>query len=114
MLHSGRYVMPKYLMRASYTAEGLKGLQKDKASGRKAAITQALEGLGGKLESLYFTFGEDDAGVILRVSPPVQCCGVVVLGRDEHIGGTSLLAERHSCPSPAYLCSQPDCWFSRS
>ena len=29
--------MPKYLIQASYTAEGLKGLQKDKASGRRTA-----------------------------------------------------------------------------
>src|ERR1700682_2459091 len=28
--------MAKYLIHASYTAEGLKGLQKDKASGRRA------------------------------------------------------------------------------
>src|SRR3954471_3821482 len=52
--------------------------------------------------------------VKIVVLPPFPCCGVVVLGRDEHIGGTSLLAERHSCPSASYLCSQPDCWFSRS
>ena len=53
-------------------------------------------------------------GGAIAVLPPFPCCGVVVLGRDEHIGGTSLLAERHSCPSASYLCSQPDCWFSRS
>jgi uncharacterized protein with GYD domain len=53
--------MPKYLVQASYTAEGLKGLRKDKASGRKAAVTEAMEALGGKLESLYFAFGEHDA-----------------------------------------------------
>ena len=45
--------MPKYLIQASYTAEGLKGLQKDKASGRKAAASRAVESLGGKLESFY-------------------------------------------------------------
>ena len=30
--------MPKYLFQASYAAEGIKGLEKDKASGRKAAL----------------------------------------------------------------------------
>jgi hypothetical protein len=30
--------MPKFLVEATYTAEGYKGLAKDKASGRKAAI----------------------------------------------------------------------------
>jgi len=34
--------MPKYLIQASYTAEGLKGLQKDKASGLVHTKTTAL------------------------------------------------------------------------
>ena len=38
--------MPKYLITASYSAEGLQGLQKDKASGRIRAATAAIEGLG--------------------------------------------------------------------
>ena len=52
--------MPKYLVEASYTAEGLKGLIKDKASGRKKAVAQALADLGGKLDGIYFTIGERD------------------------------------------------------
>jgi uncharacterized protein with GYD domain len=46
-------LMAKYLIEASYTAEGLKGLQKDKASGRKQAVTKLLEGLEGKLEAMF-------------------------------------------------------------
>lgn len=57
--------MPKYLVQASYTGEGLKGLRKDKASGRQAAVKKALEALGGKLESMYFAFGEHDVVAIL-------------------------------------------------
>jgi uncharacterized protein with GYD domain len=57
--------MPKYLISASYTAEGLRGLQRDKASGRRQAITAAVEGVGGKLEALYFALGEDDAYLIV-------------------------------------------------
>lgn len=52
--------MPKYLIKASYTAEGLKGLQKDKATGRRAAVATAVESLGGKLEVMYFSFGDHD------------------------------------------------------
>ena len=58
--------MPKYLIEASYTAEGLKGLQKDKASGRVAAISKAIEALGGKLETMYYCLGENDAIVIVE------------------------------------------------
>lgn len=60
--------MPKYLIEASYTAEGLRGLQKDKASGRKQAVTKVVEGLEGKLEAMYFALGERD--VILIVDVP--------------------------------------------
>lgn len=52
--------MSKYLVQASYTAEGVKGLTKDTASGRRTAIAHAVESLGGKLEALYFSFGEFD------------------------------------------------------
>ena len=44
--------MPKYLIQASYTAEGLKGLHKDKASGRREAVSHAVAALGGKLEEM--------------------------------------------------------------
>ncbi len=56
--------MPKYLLQASYTAEGLKGLAKDTASGRKTAVAKAVESLGGKLDAFYFAFGADDVIVI--------------------------------------------------
>jgi uncharacterized protein with GYD domain len=57
--------MPKYLIQASYTAEGFKGLQKDKASGRRTAVASAVETLGGKLDATYYCFGEDDVIVIV-------------------------------------------------
>jgi uncharacterized protein with GYD domain len=60
--------MTKYLVQATYTAEGLKGLQKDKATGRRQAVTKAVEGLGGKLEAIYFALGEYD--VVLIVDMP--------------------------------------------
>lgn len=60
--------MPKYLISASYSAEGLRGLQKDKASGRGQAITQLVESAGGKLECLYYALEQDDMYIV--VDPP--------------------------------------------
>jgi uncharacterized protein with GYD domain len=60
----GGDIMPKYLISASYSAEGLRGLQRDKASGRRQAVTTAIEGLGGKVEAFYNALGADDAYVI--------------------------------------------------
>jgi uncharacterized protein with GYD domain len=52
--------MPKYLLEASYTAEGLKGVRKDGGSGRREAAGRAIASAGGKMEALYFAFGEND------------------------------------------------------
>lgn len=57
--------MSKYLVQASYTAEGVKGLAKDTGSGRKTAVAHAIELLGGRLESLYFSFGEFDVLAVM-------------------------------------------------
>jgi uncharacterized protein with GYD domain len=50
--------MPHFLIEGSYSAEGLRGLSKDKASGREAAIKAALSNLGSKLVSIYYALGE--------------------------------------------------------
>jgi uncharacterized protein with GYD domain len=66
-------IMPKYLIQASYAGvEGYKGLQKDKASGRKAAVSAAAESLGGRLESMYFAFGEHDVFTVLDLPDNVS------------------------------------------
>jgi uncharacterized protein with GYD domain len=57
--------MPKYLIQGSYTPDGLKGLVKDTASGRKAAVQAAMKSVKGKLESVYFALGSDDVVVIV-------------------------------------------------
>jgi len=53
--------MPKYLFKASYTAEGARGLLKDGGTARRTAVQKLIEGLGGKLEAFYFAYGPDDA-----------------------------------------------------
>jgi uncharacterized protein with GYD domain len=57
--------MAKYLLQGAYTADGLKGLQKDKASGRRDALARACQSEGGKLDVLYYAFGADDFVAIL-------------------------------------------------
>jgi uncharacterized protein with GYD domain len=56
--------MPKYLLKASYTAEGVRGVMKDGGSKREAAARALVESLGGKVEAFYFCHGETDAIVI--------------------------------------------------
>ena len=57
--------MAKYLVRASYTADGAKGVQSAGGSSRRDAVAKMAEGLGGRLESFYFAFGDTDAYVVL-------------------------------------------------
>lgn len=56
--------MPKYLLHGSYTVEGVKGVIKDGGTGRKDAVKQLLESVGGKLETMYFAFGNNDWYII--------------------------------------------------
>ena len=59
--------MPKYLIVASYTAEGAAGLLQEGGSGRVTAVTTAVESLGGSIESFNFAFGDGDAYVVVEV-----------------------------------------------
>ena len=56
--------MAKFLVKASYTAEGTKGLLKEGGSSRKATIDKLITGLGGSMEAFYFAFGEADVFII--------------------------------------------------
>ncbi|MFJ3231066.1 GYD domain-containing protein [Streptomyces sp. NPDC086787] len=56
--------MPKFLIQASYTQEGSKGLLQDGGTGRRAAVEQAVGQFGGTVEAMYFAFGEDDVIII--------------------------------------------------
>ena len=58
--------MPKYLIQASYTAEGIRGLLKDGGSKRRAAAEEAIKSLGGRLETFHFALGETDVFAIVE------------------------------------------------
>ena len=64
--------MPKFLIQATYTSEGSKGVLKEGASGRRAAVEQVMAELGGKLEAMYFAFGEADIVLIIDFPDPVS------------------------------------------
>lgn len=64
--------MPKYLIRASYTSDGLDGLMKEGGSSRRAAVEQLVSSLGGTLESMYWAFGADDVVAILDMPDNVS------------------------------------------
>lgn len=70
--------MAKYLLEGHYNAEGSKGLAREGGTGRRAAIVKMLEGLGGKLESIYYAFGDVDVYVIVDLPDNVSAAAVAV------------------------------------
>jgi uncharacterized protein with GYD domain len=56
--------MPKYLVRAKLTAEGIKGTLNEGGTARRAAIQRATESIGGRVEAYYYAFGQDDVYAI--------------------------------------------------
>ncbi len=57
--------MAKYLMKASFTAEGIRGVFKDGGSARRAVVDQSAASVGGKVEAFYFAFGTADTYTIV-------------------------------------------------
>ena len=57
--------MPKYLLEAKYTPEGVRGIKEAGASSRAKAVNDMANGLGGSLDSFHFAFGDVDAYVIV-------------------------------------------------
>jgi uncharacterized protein with GYD domain len=56
--------MPKFLIEASLTTQGVKGVQSEGGTSRRTAVSQAVESAGGQLESFYFAFGDRDVYVV--------------------------------------------------
>jgi uncharacterized protein with GYD domain len=59
--------MAKYMVKASYTADGTKGLLKEGGSSRKATVEKMIKGIGGSMEAFYYAFGETDVFIICDV-----------------------------------------------
>jgi len=68
--------MKKYLITASYNANGTKGLLEDGGSKRKSEVQKMLAELGGKLEAFYYAFGEHDVYVISELPDDVTAAAV--------------------------------------
>ena len=60
--------MPKYLVSGNYNAKGLEGLRAAGAKSRVDALSGLSEAVGGRLESMYWAFGDTD--VFVTVDAP--------------------------------------------
>ena len=71
--------MPRYLSLFKYNAEGRKGLMKEKAAAREAALKLTIESAGGKLELIYWAApGGEYSGINIGEFPDAGSCAAVV------------------------------------
>lgn len=70
--------MPKFMIVGSYTNEGAKGFAKEGGAARRAAAAKAAESVGGKLEAMYYAFGENDFYVVLELPDAAAATAISV------------------------------------
>jgi uncharacterized protein with GYD domain len=70
--------MPKYLIKAKYTQDGIAGVKRAGGSSRRDAVDQTAQSVGGKLESFYFAFGDTDAYVICDLPDNAAAAGLAM------------------------------------
>lgn len=72
--------MPKYLLQANYNSNGVQGVLKEGGTARHEAVRQAIESLGGTVESFYFAFGEVDVYCIVELPGNVTALSASLVG----------------------------------
>ena len=80
--------MPKFLIEASYTTDGAKGVQSGGGTARSDAVAKVAESVGGSLESFHFAFGDSDAYVIVDL-PDNESAAAVALTVNASGGATT-------------------------
>ena len=68
--------MARYLLKASYTAEGTKGLAEAGASSRLEVLKKTVASVGGSMECMYWAFGADDAILIVDLPDNVAAAAL--------------------------------------
>ena len=71
--------MAKFLVRANYTGDGVKGLMSEGGSKRRDAATAAIESVGGTLDCMYYAFGETDMYAICDMPDNASATAVSLL-----------------------------------
>ena len=80
--------MAKYLVKASYTPEGAKGLLKEGGTSRRATIQKLVQSMGGSMEAFYYTYGQDDVVIICDL--PDAASGIALSLATNASGAVSL------------------------
>lgn len=69
-------IMKKYLIKATYNADGTKGLIQEGGTGRKNTVEKMVADMGGRVEAFYFAFGEEDVYIIAELADDIAAASV--------------------------------------
>ena len=70
--------MPKYLITAALSLDGLRGFVKEGGTSRRDAFKEAVVGMGGTLETYYFCFGDNDVMTVIDMPDNVSAAAISV------------------------------------
>ncbi len=73
--------MAKFMVKATYTTQGIAGLGRDGGTARAEIVRALIENAGGQVESLYFAFGEYDLYVVGEVPDNVTAAALGIAVR---------------------------------
>ena len=90
--------MGKYLLQANYTQSGLAGLLKEGGTRRRAALTETIEGVGGRKSDLFITADLPDDTTAAAVS--------LAIGSRRR-GSTTRSARAISSSPPTFRTTRP-------
>ena len=86
--------MPKFLMQVSFTRDGIAGLAKEGGTKRRQAVQQFFSAVGGKLEALYFAFGDTDVFAVADFPDNVSAAAISLAANAAgavHVNATVLI-----------------------
>ena len=94
--------MPKFMIRAEYSAEGMEGLKEEGGTSRRDAVRAAVESAGGTMETFLYAFGDTDLYVIVDMPDRESMTALAIT-----IGATGALSPRR------FRCSPRSRWTMR-
>jgi uncharacterized protein with GYD domain len=84
--------MAKFLVKASYSSPGVRGVLEDGGTARQKAVTDMIESLGGKVEAFYFAFGDVDTYTIIDMPDNVSALAMSLAVAARGLATTDLIA----------------------
>jgi uncharacterized protein with GYD domain len=76
-VHAKEVRMSYYLMQVSYTVEGWRTLVQNPQN-RVDAVRPAIEGLGGRIENAWYSFGDFDITLIVQMPDNVSAAALSI------------------------------------